>query len=812
MDKLIQDLRYAARMMTRSPSVTLVAVLALALGIGATTAIFTVVDAVLLRPLPLPEADRLLTVGLKFTDHNEMLSYQRYRDLRARNRTLIDIAAYNGSDQTLTGVADPVHVDAMIATPNLFRVLGVEPLLGRGFTVEDERPGSHSVVITHRLWRGRYGGDPNIIGKPISLSGTPYTIVGVMPAELHFPFWWGQFEPELYTPLLHDAREQAIASNRRTSHLYGIARLKPGVTLAQARDDLDAVAATLRHDFPGADGDGDLRGATLASLREQAVRDVRAQLIMLLVAVACVLLIACANVAGLLLARATARQREIGIRLALGAGRGRIVRQMLTESALLGLVGGGLGVLLALWLLDLLVALVAPSLPHIHAIAIDGRALGVTFGLSILTGIAFGLVPALQASRVDLNDTLKETAPAMAHGRSRRARSALLVVEIAVALVLLVGAGLSLRSFARLSRVDLGFQPTGLVVAHAWLPDTLYHDPSDVLRYYRRLSQELASLPGTPSVAIGSSPPFTSTSIGLPAHLPGQAESRDLMFPRFQAVSPSYFATMGIALKRGRTFTAADDQPSAPATLVISEGFARRLFGAVDPLGKHVVLGLEIGELMHAHDCEVIGVVADVRDEELTRDALPRSYGAFGRMPFPSAGIFARSDRPQALLPELRRTMLAVDKDVPPTLLSTMDDLLFEELRSRRVLMSLLGLFAAVALILAVIGIYGVMSYTVSQRTREIGIRVALGAGTSHVITMVVGESLRLALLAVTLGVAAALGLGRLAQSQLYGVSSYDPLTLFFVVLIILVVCLLASFLPARRASKVDPMAALRYE
>ncbi len=813
MGTLLQDLRYGARALWNNPGFTLVALLALALGIGATTAIYTVVDGVLLRPLPFPEPDQLVDVNSVLRDETSPGSSSSFldaQDYATRNRTLSGLAIWTRGQIVLTGGAMPQQVQAVESSPNLFSVLGINPALGRSFAADEAKAGSHVVILSYNVWQRRFNGAPDIVGKSIGLDGEPHVVVGVAPRGFAFPLDSTTDEPEVYLPFPRTQPEVDSAKSRGSHFLTIVARMKPGVSVAQCAADLRTVVAGMHRDHPGEDEDKYL-SVKLQSLHGSLVETTRAPLIMLLLAVACVLLIACANVAGLLLARATVRQREIAIRTALGAGRARIVRQMLTESALLGLIGGGAGVLLAMWLVDLLVAMVATGLPAVHDLAIDGRVLGVTFALSIATGLAFGLVPALHASRSDLNDALKETARSSAHTRSRRARNALLMGEIAVALVLLVGAGMTLRSFAKLQQVDPGFRIEDEVVAQLHLPDGRYGKDEEADAYYRKLTQAVKGLPGTESVAIGAPIPFTHTNWSTTVNVTGQPVSPKLTDSIMSSVSPEYFTALGIPLHSGRFFDANDDHPKSAPVIIISQLFADKLFGSAEgAIGKHVNIGL--GDGPQGTSLEIVGVVGDVRTRSLEKPVAATMYVALGRWPIGFIGVVAHTKTPKVVMPLLRQAMLTVDKDLPPPQLTTMAELTATSLQRQKMLMVLLGLFAALALALASIGIYGVMSYTVTQRTREIGIRVALGAGTNDVMRMVLGESLRLSLVAIAIGLGVALALGRVVRSLLYGVSSSDPLTLIPVTLVILGVCLVASFLPARRATKVDPMVALRYE
>ncbi|HEX4462697.1 MAG TPA: ABC transporter permease [Polyangia bacterium] len=811
MGTLLQDLRYGARSLWNNPGFTLVALLALALGIGATTAIYTVVDAMLLRPLPYHDAQQLVSVQSLLRNVSGATSYLDYQDYVARNHTMSGISIYTPTYLVLSGDAQPQQIQGVSASPNLLRLLGATPQLGRDFNEGDAKPGSDVVIISDALWHRRYNGDPSIIGKMIEIDGEPHVIIGVAPAKLDFPLDIKKSNTELYVPFPRTATEVEQSKSRGTHFMQCVGRLKPGVSVQQAQGDMTAVVASMIRDNPGGDNGDEYLSAVVVSLHEDLVGNARPALIMLLLAVACVLLIACANVAGLLLARATVRQREIAIRTALGAGRARIVRQMLTESALLGLLGGGAGILLALWLVDLLVATVAPALPKVHDLVVDGRILAVTFVLSIVTGLAFGLVPALHASRTDLNDALKETARSSAHTRTRRARNVLLMAEIAVALVLLVGAGMTLRSFAKLQHVNPGFQIDGMVVAQLRLPDQRYSKDEEADRYYRALTRAIKDLPGTESVAIGAPLPFAHSTWATSVQITGQPISPALPDSQLTGISPGYFATFGTPLLAGRPFNDADDQRTSTPRIIISKYFADHLFAGKNPVGQYITVGIaETGQSDTSF--EIVGVVGDVFTASLQKPPKAHMYVPLGRWPIGFVGVVARTQQPKAVIPLLRQAMLTVDKNLPPPMLTTMAALTADSLQNERMLMVLLALFAVVALILASIGIYGVMSYTVTQRTREIGIRVALGAGTNDVMRMVLGESLRLSLVAVAIGLGVALALGRVVRSVLYGVSGADPITLVPVTVLILVVCLVASFLPARRATKVDPMVALRYE
>jgi predicted permease len=810
MGTLLVDVRWSLRTLWKDRRFTLAALLALALGIGATSAIYTVTDAVLLRPLPFPEPDALVEIQSAMRNGFGVCSFPDYQDFRARNHSLSALAAYGEVTVTLTGHGDPQQLDGLALTPSLFDVLRVNPMLGRRFTDGDAVVGSKVVIIAHALWQGRYRGDPDVIGRTISLDGKLATIVGVMPPGFHFPLGAGGGAPLVYLPFPNEEADLGAVNNRGNHAFVLVGRMAPGTrTVAAAQADLDAVAASMRIDHPSEREDHNLT-VRVTAMRERVVGPVRPALVLLLCAVLCVLVIACADGAGLLLARATVRRREVAIRSTLGASRARIVRQLLTESALLAVVGGAVGLLLALWLVDLLLGLVTPSLPQLHDVAVDGRVLLVTAGVSLLSSLAFGLVPALQASRVDLQESLKEASRSASH-HSRRSRNALLVVEIAVALVLLFGAGLALRSFAALRAVDPGFRPDGLVVAQVDLPSSRYAKDEDGLGYYRRLTAALASLPGAEAVGIGAPLPFSHAGIRTGVHVTGQPVSSALSAARIQAVAPGYFAAMGMPLLHGRNFSAVDDDEKSAPTVIVSSEFARKLSPGEEPLGKHVDIGMtSYDDKGHSTTCEIIGVVGDIRRDSLAQNIIPAMYVTLGRFPIGIVGVAVRSSAPAAMVPAVRQAILSVDHDLPPTTASTMESLMDETVRSERMLMVLLGLFAATALVLATIGIYGVMSYTVTQRRRELGIRIAVGAQLGQILSLVLGESLRLAALGVAIGIAVALAVGRLGRSLLFGVRETDPLTLGAVAALLVVVSLAASFVPAWRATRVDPMEALR--
>jgi putative ABC transport system permease protein len=804
METLVQDLRYAIRMLLKKPSFTAIVVLALAIGIGANTAIFSVVNAILLRPLPYKHFERISMIWMnnpKLGVAEDWHSYPNYTDYKEQNQVFEDMAAFNDRSFNLTGAGDPVRVVGVWATASMFSVMGVEPALGRSFTEEEEEPGKDLVaVLSHRLWQRSFGGDPGIIGQPISLNGVNRTIVGVMPPSFVFP----EKSTELWIPLaITPQRKQA----RFAISFKAVGRLKPGVTMEQASADMGAIAKRLDEQYFQSD-----YGINLVLLHDQETGKVRPALLVLLGAVAFVLLIACANVANLLLARAAMREKEVAVRLALGAGRSRIVRQLLTESALLAVVGGGVGLLLAVVGLKALVALSPADIPRLDQTGIDLRVLGFTLAVSLLTGLIFGLVPALQASRPDLNDSLKDGGRGSTGGiRGMRVRNLLVVSEIALSLVLLVGAGLLIRSFMRLQQFDLGFNPNNLLTMRIQLPGSKYRDGNQVATFYQQLLQRLEAVPGVQSagaissVFLDDTPNSTNFSIeGRPV-----ATGVESIEVPFDSVSPSYFRVMGIPLLAGREFDDRDVQGSTPVA-IINQTFANRFFPGEDPIGKRYVYG---GPAPNNPWITIVGIVGDMRRTGFDRPVRPETFLPEAQEPSNVLTIVTRTASSEASLAGvLRNEVWAIDKDQSVFDIKTMDETLSEMMAQRRFNMLLFGIFAAVALILAAVGIYGVISYSVTQRTHEIGIRIALGAAKSNVLSLIVGQAMSLAGIGIVLGMGASLMLTRLMASLLYGVSATDPVTFSAIALLLAGVALVACYLPARRAAKVDPMIALRYE
>jgi putative ABC transport system permease protein len=695
-------------------------------------------------------------------------------------------------------------------TADFFHVLGVKPLLGRTLLPDVDRPGGERVaVISHALWQRRFGADQNMVGKSIRLDDESFTVVGVMPPEFQYPdtdseLWAASRDivPATYLPENPDP-----TTIRSLHYLNVIARLKPGVTREQAQAEMETISSRLEAQYPNENTGHTSR---VVALHEQVVGDVRSALLVLLGAVGFVLLIACANVANLLLARATARQKEMSIRTALGAGRLRLIRQMLTESTLLSLAGGAVGLMLALWGVDLLVALSPENLPRLKEIGLDGRVVGFTLAVSVLTGMIFGLAPALQASKQDLTSALKESARGSMGGFGRRrTRNLLVIAEVALALVLLIGAGLMVRSFWRLQRVDPGFNPQNLLTMELSLPSSKYAKEEQMADFYKRVMGRIETLPGVESVGATWMLPLSGQDAGSGMDIEGRphAAPGEGLRSTFSSVSARYFRTMGIPLVRGRDFTD-QDTATTPGVVIINETFARRYFPGEDPLGKRMKRGGENRPWL-----TIVGIVGDVRHLSLADEPRTEFYLSSLQTPYPFMNVVVRTaSDPVNLMTAIRQEVWAVDRDQPVANVETMRQRVADALAGARFNTLLLGLFAAVAMILSAVGIYGIMAYSVIQRTHEIGIRMALGAGQRDILRMVVGQGMRLALVGVALGLFASFALTRVMASLLYGVTATDPLTFAGVALALLIVALLACYLPARRATKVDPMVALRYE
>jgi putative ABC transport system permease protein len=803
---ILHDVRLSARGLAARPGFTVVALATLALGIGANTAIFTVLRAILLRPLPFPDATSLVAVGQSRERGDvSVTSYLDFADWRRDTASLAELAAWHDDALTFVGDAGPQRLLGVASSSNLFTTLGVTPAIGRGFAADEDQAGKNRVVVlSWQAWQRLLGGDRAAVGRTIRLDDTPYTLLGILPQDFRFPV--GENKDAFTT--LPRPWDDAMIPHRAASYLRLIGRLAPGATLATAQAELDAEAARQAIAYPD---DSAHRFVTVRSLQSYLVAGVRPALLVLFGAVGFVLLIACVNVANLLLARATSRHREVAIRVALGAGRGRVVRELLVDSLVLSLAGAALGVLLALWSLDALHSLIPAEALALRPIAIDGGVLAFSLIVAVTTGIVFGIYPALQASSADPQEALRDGGRGSAGPRHQRARSALVVAEIAFAAVLLVGAALTAESFRRLANEDPGFPAGGLVTANVFLPDTRYHGSAASIAFYRKLEQNLAALPGVTGAAIAFPLPFSNMNISLDYVVDGEAEPPPGQGPSaaIHPVSVGYFATLGVPVKGGRTFVAADDRADAPAVAVIDETLARRHFHGADAVGRRLRFTWSGREETY----EIIGVAGDVRGDGgqgLDAPAPPEIYIPFGRTSFPFM-TFAIRTRADGNWPRLLAgAVQSIDAAMPVNAVTTMDESVRGSMARQRLSAVLLGIFGGLAVVLALIGVYGVMSYAVAQRRQEIGIRMALGARAPEVTRMIVGHTLRLAAVGAGVGLAAALALGQVLARLLYGVTPTEPAIFAATGPFLVAVCVLAAYLPARRAARTDPMVALR--
>jgi predicted permease len=804
LEELWQDLRHGARMLAKNPGFTLVAVITLALGIGANTSIFSVVSAVLLRPLPYPEPERLVMVWEKLIrqDGRNVVSLADFCDWRERNRVFENIAASNGITVDLTEGSEPEQIRAAEVSPSYFDVLGFKPMLGRSFLPEDELPGANNVaVINHGLWQRRFGADRSIIGRKILLSGESYEVIGVLPPS---PIFSG--ESGLWVPLKISPQGRL---NRTGHFLRVIARLKSGISLQQARADMERVGAELMREYPAENSN---HTTFVTPLHTELVSgeggDIRQQLLILFAAVGLVLAVACTNVANLQLIRAAARRKEIAIRAALGARPARIARHLLTESILLAALGGAGGTLLALWGIEAIKALMPQNVLSLTNPRLDLRVFAFTLVISLGSGVLSGLGALRQAARPNLTDTLKEGGGGSGV-TSQTARAMLVVSEIALAVVLLIGAGLMIRTLWKLQHVQLGFDPQNVVTANISLPGARYRDRQQTTLFFQQLIEKVRTLPGVNAAGAISILPLRAgnqTSIAIEGRaemtgLPPQARPRIL----HRAVTPDYFQTMGIPLISGRPLTSQDDN-AAPLVVLINQTAAERYWPGQNPLGQRVQIGG--GNPWK----EVVGVVGDVKSLRLDRDASPEVYFAWAQYTQNSGTLVVRGANVSSLAPSIRGKAQELDKQLPISNVRTLEDIVDGSIASPRINALLLTLFAVIALMLAAIGIYGVMAYSVAQSTHEIGVRMALGAQSSDMLKLVLKQGVLLALVGALIGLLAAWGLTRLMESLLFGVGTTDPLIFILIPLLLMLVALLACWLPAQRATKVDPLVALRNE
>jgi predicted permease len=811
-----QDLCYALRMLWKNPGFTAVAIITLALGIGANTALFSVVNGVLLNPLPYFQSDRLVALYSRTFDQPKFsIPYPNFQDWVRENRSFSSMAAYRSEDYNLTGVGDPERVPGEMVSATFFPLLGVNPVIGRTFLPEEDRLGAAPVaLIGSGLWNRKFGGARDAVGKSLTLDGAAYTIVGVIPADFHYTANNFDKGKEVYVPI-GQWTDPTFRDRRAGMGMDAIGRLKPGVTFEQAKGDMESIGRHLAEEYPEADKG---IGATVFPLKQDLVGDIQPLLLTLLAAVGFVLLIACVNVGNLLLARSTARTQEFAIRCALGASRARMVRQLLTESIMLGLAGGSMGLVIASWGLQLALKVLPGAVPRVEEVHLDGHVLLFMLGASLFSGILFGLAPALKNSKGDLQETLKEGGRG-ASGVRHRAQRVFVVVEMALALVLLAGAGLMIRSLSKLWQVNPGFDPHNVLNFAMTLPSSL-KTPEAIRAHWRSINDTLNATPGVEASALTASAMPMGGDSELPFWVDGQprpATTGEMKISIFYLVQPDYMRVMKIPLLRGRLLSA-EDKAHTHGVMVIDERFAQIHFRGQDPIGKRVNFAILNTTV------EIVGVVGHVKQWGLDRDATSalqaQCYFPLEQMPdqFVSLvsrgiGVMVRTNGPSpAYESALRRTISHMNSEQVMYDTRTMEEVISDSLAARRFSMELLGVFAGLALVMSCVGIYGVISYIAGQRTHEIGIRMALGAERGDVLRMVVGEGAKMALVGVAIGLAAAFGLTRLLASMLFGVSAHDPLSFTGVAVLLLLVALAACYLPARRAMKVNPLIALRYE
>jgi len=821
MKTLLQNIRFGVRLLLKNPGIVAIAVISLGLGIGANTAIFSVINALLLRPLPYKDPDRLVMVW-QFNQQKgwrqNPVSYPNYGDWEDKNQVFNGIGAFSSYDIAfnLTTRGEPERIQGALVSANFFPILGVEPIRGRVFRPDEDEPGGERVaIVSQGLWQPRFGGAPNLVGSPLALDGNSYTVVGIMPNQFKFPQ-----SVEIWVPLAQDPI-RGRSYSRGTRYLNVIARLKPGVRLDQAQANMNLIAKQQAEEYPEFNSN---LGVEIIPIKEQVVGHFRLALTVLLCAAGFVLLITCANVANLLLVRGVGRQREIAVRLSLGANRARIIRQLLTESMMLAALGGAVGLAVAWWGKSLLVVHDS-GLPRVEEIGIDGPVLGFTLALSLLTGLIFGLVPALQASKPNLNELLKDGGAkgGMEGSHRNRLRSLLVISEVALSLMLLISAGLMLKSFRRLTEVDPGFISDNVVTAEITLPKSKYSQDQQITRFYQQLLERVASSPGVRSAGIVTCLPLSGADSntgffieGRP--LPGPGETNHTYY---RSVSHDYFNAMGVPLVKGRHFTAHDNH-DAPKVAIINETMAQRFWPNDDPLGKRLAFDFEAmtfdttkgAQLNIAGNArEIIGVVKDIRHSGLDGRLNPETYVPYSQLPSPAMTLVARSSASTLnAVAVMRNQVWAIDNDLPLSKVRTMDMVMSESLAEQRFRTTLLGVFALVALLLATAGVYGVISYSVTQRTREIAVRLALGAQPRDILNLVVRRGFRLLMIGIALGIAGALVINRTLSTLLFEVSSYDPVIFAGFSLVLASAALIASYIPARKATKIEPMISLKTE
>jgi putative ABC transport system permease protein len=811
METPLQDIRYGLRGLLKHPGFTAIVIITLALGIGASTAIFSVVNTVLLRRLPYPRAERLVAIQELGPDGNRMqVTAANFLDWRAQNTVFEHLAAIKSTTANLALADQAERIDLAVTSANFFSIFGTEPQQGRLFIPADEQAGHPSiVVISHALWQRRFGADAALIGKPITLNGKSYTVIGIAPAGFQYPDKTEAWLPPLkLAPELNDSMD--VTQSRGMGYLSAVALLKPGVSVAQAAAEMETITARLRQQYPDTNN---RRFNRVVSLHDHLIGETGAMLWLLFGAVSFVLLIACANVANLLLASAASRQREMAIRGALGASRWRVMQQLLTESTMLALAGGAVGLLLALWGVALITKLLPQDFPRLQEISIDWRVLGFTLAASVLTGILFGLVPALQLSRTDVHGSIKEDGRGTAGSRRHtRLRHGLIIAEVALSVVLLAGAGLLFRSFLQLQSVNTGFNAQQVLTARLSPSGTKFRNDADYISFYDQVTRRISAIPGVQAVGVIDTLPLSK---GPTASF--RIDGRPLLTPdkwpggNYRSVGPDYFRAMNISVMQGRPFTERDNDKAPPA-IVINHALAQRDFGNENPLGKRINFGNSDSNGQPVW-FEIVGVAANVRSLELREEPAPEFYFSYLQNPFEKMSIVIRSAiEPEGLVAAVRQAVTEVDKSVPISDIKTMDHIVSEAVSQPRFNLFLLGLFSGVALLLSAAGIYGVTTYTVTQRTHELGIRLALGAQVGDVLKMILGQGMVVISVGIVIGLAASFALTRLLASLLFGVTATDPLTFTVIILLLMLVALSACYIPARRATKVDPLVALRYE
>ncbi|MGH9431442.1 MAG: ABC transporter permease [Terriglobia bacterium] len=807
MGAILQDLKFGLRMLAKNPGFTAIAVITLALGIGANTAIFSLVNAILLRPLPYPQANRLVMIWETEPSGPGDLypaTGPDFVDWKARNGVFESIAAGTGTGASLMGTSEPLELNGLEVSPEMFHVLGVQPLAGRTFAQDETQPGhNHVVILSYGLWQRAFGGDPSVVRRKITMDGEAYDVAGIMPRDFKFPHIWGR-QPEFWTPLT--LQQPKWRQSRGNHWIFVIGRLKKGVPLEKARADMETLSQRLAHQYPDTNT-GVI--AKVVSLRDQLVKQVKPALLVLFAAVAFLLLIACVNVANLLLAKAVGRQREIAIRLAVGSGRARLIRQLLTESVLLFSLGGVAGLVVGWSALKMLLH-TAPTgyVPGMMQVHLDGWVFLFTFLIAFVAGALAGLFPALQASKPDLQESLKESSRSVASPH-HRSRSVLTAAEMALALMMLIGAGLAIKSLVRLLGVQAGFDPHHVLTARLSLPDARYPKAAQTTSFYRQLLERVRALPGVTSAAVASELPLQGGSNGV-VYIEGQPIPKDMWsspLVEWCSVTPRYFLTLRIPVLKGRDFTLQDVEKS-PKVAIINQTMARRFWPNQDAVGKRFSQGYE-----HPDWITVVGVVGDVREFGLNHPPIPEAYypeyqNGDSRM----ALVIRSATTPLSQISAVRGAIHGLDPQLPVYRPRTLDRIVSESSAQQRFVALLLGLFAGLALVLASVGIYGVIAYSVAQRTHEFGVRMALGAQGQDILRMVVAEGLRLALAGVAVGLVGAWALTRFLTSLLFGVKPTDPGTFAAVSLVLISVALFACYIPARRAMKVDPLIALRYE